>query len=228
MTSPSTQSPAKPSTKPQAAKAGVKPAPGAGKPAKPPKPIQPADEAILKTLRSVVVCLIMTASVAAFVFSSNRTDLLQKIDTSGQVAPLMALPTPNLGSDAVINWAKLAVSEIFTYKFTNIRDRMNRASRYFTPEGWDGFVQSAQEKGLLQNVTSQLQFVTTVPTTAVISAEYDADNRHYWIVQVSMLTSVYTGGVGPSTRVGLTLKIAQIPTKESWAGYAFGITQITR
>lgn len=195
---------------------------------KPAKAIQPADRAILKALRSIIACLIMTAAVAAFVFSSNRTDLLQKTDNIGQISPLQPLPTPNLGSDAVINWAKLAVSEIFTYKFTNVRDRMNRASRYFTPEGWAGFVQSAQDNGLLRNVTTQQQFVTTVPTTAVISAEYDGDNRHYWIVQVSILTSVYTGGAGPSTRGGLTLKIAQIPTKESWAGYAFGITQITK
>lgn len=209
-------------------KNAAKPTASAPVKTKPAQLVQPADQAVEKALRSVVACLIMTTAVVVFVFSSNRTDLLQKIDHAGQIAPLQALPTPNLGSDAVINWAKLAVSEIFTYKFTNVRDRMNRASRYFTPEGWEGFVLSAQESGLLRNVTAQQQFVTTVPTTAVISAEYDGDNRHYWIVQVSILTSVYTGGTGPSAKGGLTLKIAQIPTNESWAGYAFGITQITK
>ncbi len=193
----------------------------------PPRPLAPADQSIVKAWQTMMVCIILTAAVAAFVISSNRTNIILKTDAQGQVNPLQSMNTPNLGSDAVISWAKIAVSEIFTYNFNNVVDRMTRASRYFTPEGWSGFVSSAKENGLIDNVVKQRQFVTTVPITAVISSEYDEENRYYWIVQIATLTDVYTGQNSIS-KGGMTLKIAQIPTKDSLAGYAFGITQITR
>lgn len=193
----------------------------------PTRPVMPADQAVVKAWRTIVACGILTAAIAAFVISSNRVDVILKTDAQGQVKPLQSMSTPNLGSDAVISWAKTAASEIFTYNFNNVVERMTRASRYFTPEGWSGFVSSAKEHGLVDNVIKQRQFVTTVPVTAVISSEYEEKNRYYWIVQISTLTDVYTGQNNVS-RGGMTLKIAQIPTKDSLAGYAFGITQITR
>jgi hypothetical protein len=193
----------------------------------PPRPLVPADQAVVKAWRTMMACVVLTAAVAAFVISSNRTDIILKTDAEGQVRPLQSMSTPNLGSDAVISWAKIAVSEIFTYNFNNVVDRMTRASRYFTPEGWSGFVNSAKEHGLIDNVVKQRQFVTTVPVTAVISSEYDEKNRYYWIVEIATLTDVYTGQNSVS-KGGMTLKIAQIPTEDSLAGYAFGITQITR
>lgn len=199
----------------------------AAKPAAPAKPLPPADQAVLKALRSMIAAFVLTGAVAAFLFSTQRSDILFKTDGIGQLKPLQSMNTPNLGSDAVINWAKLAVSEIFTYNFNNVTERMNGASRYFTTKGWDSFVSSAQEKNLIGIVRAQRQFVTTVPLTAVIAAEFEENGSYHWIVQMSTLTAVYTG-VNTTSRGGLTLKIAQIPTKDSWAGYAFGITQITR
>lgn len=207
--------------------APVKPASAARK--APPPPAPAADAGIARSLTGVMGSIILAGALGAFVFGNERSNVMLAVSHEARgVTALQAMDMPNIGSDALINWSKLAISEIFTYNFNDIGPRTLAAERYFTKAGWTSFIMAMGDQDVLGKVQGQRQFVSTIPTeNAVISEEGEVSGTYFWTVQLSYVTSVYTGTT--STKPGnLTLKVARISTRHSDAGYPFGIVQIIR
>jgi|GEM_PF-1075921 len=191
-----------------------------------PQPL--AEGPVITSLYGLLANLILTGALLAYVYGNQRADIIFAVQHDGQLTPLQAMDTPNTSSEAVINWAKMAIGETFTYNFNDIVVRLNASRSFFTDSGWDSFRSAFKDQSIMANTQAQRQFVTTLPTgAAVISEEGMARGRYYWTVQMETLTSVYTG---TSTVSGgaMSIKIERIPTKESRAGYPFGIVKITQ
>lgn len=205
------------------------------KPAKSPAPAKvavkktapPAETSIALSFAAMLMGLILVSALAAFVYGNERSDVMLAVSREARGATsLKSMDTPNIGSDAVINWSKLAVSEIFTYNFNDISPRMLAAERFFTKEGWTAFILALGKQDLLSRVQTGRQFVSTVPSgDAVISEEGDVGGTYFWNVQMNIVTSVYAGETDVK-KGQLSLKIARIPTRNSDSGYPFGIVQI--
>jgi hypothetical protein len=186
-----------------------------------------AEGSIMQSLYGTVAGLIMTAALLAFVYGNERADLMFAIQQDGQLTPLQAMSYPNTSSEAVVNWTRLAVGEIFTYNFNDIVPRLNSARNFFTTRGWNSFRTAFQEQSILAQIRSQRMFVTTLPSgAAVVIEEGDVKGRYYWTVQLETITSVYTGSASINFG-GMTVKIERISTEDSAAGYPFGIVQIS-
>lgn len=214
----------KPAARPAPAKAAARPA----APAKRPAPVVPAGTSIRHSMFLLFVFAALSLGITVFVFSHHRSDRLIAVTRDDKAIFLAANDMPNTGSDAVINWAKLAVSEIFTYNFNNIIERMNFSRRFFTDTGWESFRSEFQSKEILALTTGQRRVETTLPTsTAVITAEGDVDGVHTWTVQIMAVTNVYTGQNNITSNL-ITLRIASIPTNKSISGFPFGIYSIQK
>lgn len=204
-----------------------KPAPGKPVAKKPALPAPHAEISVARTLGATVIGIIFAGALCAFVFGNQRSDVMLAVSREARgVTSLQASDIPNIGSEALINWSKIAVSEIFTYNFNDISPRLLGAQRYFTPNGWTGFLLAMSDQRVLAQVQSQRQFVATIPgTDTVITSEGEVGNTYFWTIQMNTVTSVYTGAT--SMKYGaVTLKIARIPTRNSDAGFPFGIAQI--
>ncbi len=196
---------------------------------KPAKPAPPADKTASLSLGALVVCIIMAGALCAFVFGNQRADIMLAVSRESRgITALQSSDTPNIGTEALLNWAKLAVSETFTYNFNDMSPRIIAAQRFFTKEGWDGFLAAMYQQKVLDQVQTQRQFVSTVPgTNTVVTSEGEVGGVYFWTLQMNIVTSVYTGAT--SIKYGnMSLKIARRPTRESDSGYPFGIVQITQ
>jgi len=189
-----------------------------------PQPL--AEGSVITSLYSLLANLILSGALLAYVYGNQRSDIVFAAQHDGQLTPLQAMDTPNTSSEAVINWTKMAIGEVFTYNFNDIVTRLNSSRRFFTNSGWDAFRSAFRDQAILANTQAQRQFVTTMPTgAAVVSEEGITNGQYYWTVQMETLTSVYTG-TSTVTGGGMIVKIQRIPTSESRAGYPFGIVQI--
>ena len=210
-----------------------KPAPAlAKKPAPPSKtvsrPAPVAPVSVGHSFAAMIAGLVMSCALAGFVFTNQRTDLMMAVSHENRISPLQSTNQPNISSEALLNWGKLAVSEIFTYNFNDIVPRLNAARRFFTDAGWDSFRFSFKENNILAKTRSQRRFVVTIPTgTATIIQEGEQDGLYTWTIQIATMNSVYTGATAYK-RLITTIKVARQPTSESESGYPFGIIQITQ
>lgn len=211
------------SPSPAPTKKPAKTAPPAKKPA---RPAPPAPLSVGHSFAAMIAGLAMSCALAGFVFTNQRTDLVMAVSHENRILPLQSTNQPNISSEALLNWGKLAVSEIFTYNFNDIVPRLNASRRFFTDEGWDSFRFSFKENNILQNTRSQRRFVVTLPTgAATIVQEGEQDGQYTWTMQIATMNSVYTGATAYK-RIITTLKVAKQPTRESDSGYPFGIIQI--
>lgn len=190
------------------------------------RPSALAEGSVLQSLYGTLGSLIMVAALLAFVYGNERADIMFAVNHEGQLTPLQAMNHPNTSSEAVLNWSKMAVGEIFTYNFNDIVPRLNASRRFFTTQGWNSFRSAFQEQSILLRTQSQRQFVTTLPSgAATIVEEGDQKGRYYWTLQLETITSVYAGTSNINSNT-MTLRIQRIPTGDSVAGYPFGIIQI--
>lgn len=192
------------------------------------RPAPSAPVSVGHSFAAMIAGLAMCCALAGFVFTNQRTDLMMAVSHEGRISPLQSTNQPNISSEALLNWGKLAVSEVFTYNFNDIVPRLNASRRFFTNVGWDSFRLSFKENNILANTRSQRRFVVTIPTgTATIIQEGEQDGQYTWTIQLATMNSVYTGATAYK-RLITTIKVARQPTRESESGYPFGIIQITQ
>jgi hypothetical protein len=189
---------------------------------------QPADISMKHAFSGMLVVFALAGAVAAFVFGNRRADIMFS-NHEGKLTPLQYADTPSIGSEAVVNWAKYAVSELFTFNFNDVVQKLDGASRFFTGEGWSAFKGEVQAKKLLDEVVTNRQFRTVVPKgSPIINKEGDEDGTYTWTVQVPVLQNIYIGTATSNDSTVIVLTLQRINTSESWAGYAFGIGRISR
>lgn len=188
---------------------------------------QPADVSMRHAFLGTMASLLLVGVIFSFVYGSVRADLLFS-NHEGKLTPLQYSDAPNTSSEAVVNWTAFALSEILTYNFNNIQERLSGASRYFTPEGWEAFREALARDDRIQGVVSGRQFVSTVLAgSPVVLREGEIEGVYTWTVRAPLLINVYTGTSGFSTGGTATVQIERIPTRKSASGYAFGIARIT-
>ena len=189
---------------------------------------QPADVSMQHAYVGLAAALVLSWAVFSFVYGSERADLLFS-SREGKLIPLQYSSVPNTSSEAVVRWTAYAVGEVFTYNFNNVEDRILGAKRYFTKEGWDSFLDALSDAGTISSVKSARSFVTVVPSgIPVVSEEGAVEGVYTWVVQVPILTNVYTSSGNNSSATSIKVTIQEIPTRESSSGYAFGISRIVR
>jgi intracellular multiplication protein IcmL len=193
------------------------------------KPAPAADISIRHAIIALITAIIFISALTVYVYSNRHSDVMLAISSKDDtVSGLQSSVSPNISSEALLNWSKLAVSETFTYNFNDVGPRILAARRFFTEDGWNSFLSAIRTQGLLAQVQTQRQFVTTIPmANAVIISEGEVSGVYYWTVQMSIVISVYTGVTSVKNGV-VTLKIAKTPTSNSDSGYPFGIVQVVR
>lgn len=86
-----------------------------------------------------------------------------------QVEPLVTQKLPRLSNEAVLRWSSQAISDIFTFNFSqDIDAHLNRVSAYFTDEGFEQYKASLNESGLLADLENK-QLVYTANSCDIVS-----------------------------------------------------------
>ena len=182
--------------------------------------------ALVHSLYCSIGGLALMSSILIFAYQNQRSDYILAVRPDASIVGLPSSPVPNISSQALLNWAKMAVSETFSYNFNDVIQRMDSARRFFTPEGWVSFGRAFRDQAVLANTQTQRQVVTTLPSgLAVINSEGEEKGVYTWQLQVAIMSSIYTGTTVANSSV-ITLKVERTPTRNSDSGFPFGIANI--
>lgn len=131
----------------------------------------------------------------------------------GKIVPLIPLNQPNVSDYALLQWANTAIIAVNTYDFYNYRDELQRASDYFTPEGWQAYLKELQQSGNLDAVIDKKLIVTAVATRApIISQQGLIDGVYTWVVKAPILITYKSANQYNQQTLLVTLLIKRIST----------------
>lgn len=209
------------------------------------KPLPP-DEAAFKTpvlvranfyrdnyrrlmIGSLFLVLTMIFLIAWILYERTHKPPVQYYATAndGRLMALIPLSQPNLTTRSLLEWAVEAGTTAYNFNFGNYQTALQGIRSYFTPKGYDNFIQALTAAGTLRDVQSKNLEVFAVPTdTPVILREGPTpDGLYAWEVQLPMLVTYQSAAQQIKQNIILTMLIARMPTLESPKG--IGIAAIT-
>jgi len=143
---------------------------------------------------------------------------------NGRITPLYPLNEPNQSDSAVLQWANQAAIAAFSYNFVNYRSELQASSGFFTPKGWQQFLNALQQSNNLDAVKAKKLIVSAVATRAPIILEKGVLNGRYsWRVQMPILVTYQSASEFTQQNNVVTMLIIRVSTLNSPRG--IGISQ---
>jgi intracellular multiplication protein IcmL len=180
-----------------------------------------------KILIALILCVVVILAqiiVITYVVTHPPEAKYFATSTDGRIMPLIPLEEPNLSQAALLQWANTAATAAYNYDFVNYREALQEASAYFTPDGWNSFMQALNESGSLQNVIDKKLMVTAVATGAPVIVDQGVlDGTYTWKVQMPMLINYQSASQNQQHSVTVTMLITRVATLTSARG--IGIAQ---
>ena len=133
--------------------------------------------------------------------------------------PMTGLDAPNVNRDAMLRWASAAATEVMTFGFNDIDERMTRAQRLFTPDGWTSFSAALNRTPLIRGVLENQQLLTAIPTsTPIIVSEGMYNGKYSWVVEISMVLTLRAGDKRQVSGQHVRIIISKMPTSTNPMG----------
>ncbi len=141
-----------------------------------------------------------------------------------RILPIVPLDEPNMPNSALLQWATDAASAAFTYDFVNYRAQLQKASEYFTTDGWNSFLSELQSTRNLLAVQAKKLVINAVVTRApVILEERIINGRYAWRIQMPMVITYQSANESVTSSTTVTLTVTRVSTVTSPRG--IGIAQ---
>ncbi|KTD28717.1 type IV secretion protein DotI [Legionella israelensis] len=178
---------------------------------------------MLALLVSIVVNFIMGV-LLIYIITHPPQPKYFATSINGRITPLYPLNEPNQSDSAVLQWANQAAIAAFSYNFVNYRDELQAASGFFTPNGWQQFLNALQQSNNLDAVKAKKLVVSAVATRAPIILEKGVLNGRYsWRVQMPILVTYQSASEFTQQNNVVTMLITRVSTLNSPRG--IGISQ---
>lgn len=184
------------------------------------------NQGIYTIYRKIISLSIFSAIMAIFALMTasyfNNKDVPPRyipLSEDGKMIPLMPLSEPNQSVGSINEFALQAVRKINRYDYYNWKEQLTEAQAYFSPDGWNEYLQQFQAANTINAVLSGKMVVSSEPTgdVRVVAQGHapDADKTYVWKVEVPIkimyMASVGAGEANSQTGV-ITLTIIRIPT----------------
>jgi intracellular multiplication protein IcmL len=172
---------------------------------------------------SVLIVLILSGGLFYVVTHPPKPQYFATT-VNGRIMPLVPLQEPNLSTSALLQWANTAAIAAYTYNFVDYRAALQRASEYFTPEGWSAFMTALKNSNDLNALISKKLIVSAVATGApVVLARGLLEGRYAWRIQMPMLVTYQSASEFSQQTLLITMLVIRVSTFDSPRG--IGINQ---
>ncbi len=141
------------------------------------------------------------------------------VSPGGAQRRMVGLPLPNVNRDAILRWGAAATTEVMTFGFHDIDERMTRARRLFSDEGWRSFSEALAKARALKAMIAQQHIMTAIPTAPPsILAEGIFNGDYSWIIEVPTILTVRAGSEVRIIRTRIRLIVIRLPTASNPMG----------
>lgn len=157
--------------------------------------------------------------ISLYLYLSKPLPLVFSVDKEWRVQPAVPLYQPYLTVADLSQWIGDILPKIFTYDFNSYNDQLERASHYFTSDGWKVFLNQLNNYVNYNTVISNKLYVNV----EALSAPYLLNSgvlsgRYAWWVQIPVKIS-YSGYKSLQTQyLTLQILVVRVPTLTNLSG----------
>lgn len=162
---------------------------------------------------------VLLGVVFYYVSSVLPQDRYWAVTIEGESMPMVDLGDPNVNNASLLAWASRAASDIMTFGFNDIAERFAHSRNYFSQEGWESFSEAMAKSGLLRNITTVQQIVTSIPRDVpVLIGATMRKGKYTWVVDVPLVMTIRAGSASASQLVSVRMYIVKMPTTQNPTG----------
>lgn len=175
--------------------------------------------ALAALLLMILINLLLAAGIVYQIMNRPQPQYFATT-ADGKLIQLSPLNDPMVSQEFLLQWANQAAVAAYTYDFVNYRQQLQKASEYFTPEGWKNFEDILRKSKNLDTVIDQKLTVNAVATGApVITQRGILNDRYAWKVQIPLLITYQN----PNRVINQSVLVNMIITRVSVLEFPRGI-----
>jgi intracellular multiplication protein IcmL len=168
----------------------------------------------------IIVNLLLIGTVI-YLLTSRPSPVYFATSPDGRITPLHPLNEPIVTPPELLQWVTEAAVETYSYNFVNYRQELQRASEYFTPEGWNQFQQSLRASRNLETVIAKKMVVSATPTGAPeITDQGLLNGRYAWRVRLPLLVTYQNAQEQIQQPITVNMVVLRVPLIDSPKGIA--------
>jgi intracellular multiplication protein IcmL len=155
----------------------------------------------------LVFVIIGLLGVSYYVVSHPTKPAYFATTNEGRITPLYALNQPIISQSEILQWSIRAVVASYSFNFVEYERQFQQAAIFFSPQGWDYFMNALRSSRNLETVIRKKLVATAVPTgSAIIVNRGVINSRYTWKIRVPVLVTYQSA----STRFTQALVVTMI------------------
>jgi hypothetical protein len=133
----------------------------------------------------------------------------------------VTLPAAHQTFKNITSWLTDAISETYTFSFTNFYQQADKAEQYFTPEGYKSYVNALKMNNVEKDIMNKKLEVAAIPLqTPVLINGGSYGNNEFWRFRVPILVSVQGGKDPVVDHYMMEVLILRVPSYVNHKGIA--------
>lgn len=133
----------------------------------------------------------------------------------GELIPPTSLETPNMASNALLNWVTEAMMDSFTINYIDYGSVGTNVKQYFTPEGFDSYVEAVKTSILDTLIKNKFVLRAKPDGAPQIIKEGILANRYLWKIKLKMDFSYRSFSGVLDEDAEIILIVMRVPNNES-------------
>jgi len=173
---------------------------------------------LLLIMSLVMVVLVLTM---AYLFTHRPEPKYFATTQSGRVLQLVPLSNPMLTTEALLSWAGQVAMGVYTYNFSDYRQRIQMQEINFTSDAWQQVLTQLKSSNTLDAIIKrQINVSAVVSGAPVVVYQGMLDGRFAWKVQVPLLVTFVSASDRFQKNYMVTMVIVRVSTVQNQNGVA--------
>lgn len=152
-----------------------------------------------------------------------------QLDTNNVKEVPITLPAAHSTFKNLTSWLTDAISETYTFGFTNFNEQVGKAEQYFTEDGYRSYLNALQINNTEKEIITKRIEVATIPLqTPVLINGGVFGNSEFWRFRVPVLVSIQGGKEPLVEQYMVEVLIIRVPSYISYKGIAIAEYNMTK
>lgn len=175
----------------------------------------------MKALLGAILVILCLLALVVYQFYTKPAPVYFATQTNGMLIQIQPLYEPLVDEETLLSWASRAAIAAFSFNFLDYQDDLQKMREYFTPGGFNNYLDALRQTGNLDTVIEKRLVVKGVVTEVPVIVQHGLiKGRYAWKMEIPMLVSYVSASETLKQPILVTMLIARVPTQDKPQGIA--------